>query len=148
MPRAKKQHLAAAVRARLGKARRKDTINISSDSEDEVTTWTGGVNYIHFVDTESENDSDGESEWSQFGDDDEMVGEELVESLKNQQEKEIQAFQPTVYDKLRRTITQEEWKKAESCRSLGYNKLSKRTKQRRDHDARLKEREDLALRKT
>ncbi|KIL57051.1 hypothetical protein M378DRAFT_33779, partial [Amanita muscaria Koide BX008] len=97
--------------------------------------------------------SDTGSEWSDLAED-ELRGEALRESLRMQVEKDIetsescQSTSPTPYEQLTFSRTPMDWKKAESSRSLGYNQLSKRTKERRDHEARLKEKQDLQLQKT
>lgn len=70
------------------------------------------------------------------GDDfEDMDGEELVGSLQRQMEGEIQlleqlAMKKTSHDGLMRDISMQEWKRAESNRSLGYNGQSVRSKRR------------------
>ena len=90
-----------------------------------------------------------------YGDDDllsELEGEELRDSLKLQIEGEIdiieqlEANKPTAYDTLMRGIHADQWQKAESKRSLGYNGLSERTRQQHRQEEREAEAANKVLR--
>ena len=80
--------------------------------------------------------SETDSSDDRYGDDDllsELEGEELRDSLKLQIEGEIDIIEklevnkPTAYDTLMQSIHADQWQKAESKQSLGYNGLSKQT---------------------
>jgi len=91
----------------------------------------------------AENADDG------YGSDDlmsEMDGEELKESLQLQMQGEIElleqsqdAKKSSAYGVLMREIKPDQWTKAESKRSLGYNGQSRRTQQRRNQQAAISE---------
>ncbi|KAM6489024.1 hypothetical protein JOM56_015514 [Amanita muscaria] len=162
MPRRCKRQRAAAERARAAKCNPAgDKINSDlgsephdsdTESDCEVTKWLGGVIYISSgeeSEAESENDSGGE--WIE----DELEGTELMESLKKQVEKridsepeELELTCHTPYATISRSISEQDWKKAESNRSLGYNRHSERTRQRQNQKARIKEEKDCETQRT
>ncbi|KAM6490142.1 hypothetical protein JOM56_014461 [Amanita muscaria] len=161
-PRRCKRQRAAAERARAAKCNPAgDKINSDlgsephdsdTESDCEVTKWLGGVIYISSgeeSEAESENDSGGE--WIE----DELEGTELMESLKKQVEKridsepeELELTCHTPYATISRSISEQDWKKAESNRSLGYNRHSERTRQRQNQKARIKEEKDCETQRT
>ena len=149
MARPTNRYKAAAERARTRKSQI-GPIVISSDSDNEtdfeVTKWTGGVNYV-FSDEDSVSEDDSEGEWFE----DELKGLELVASLEKSVEDgtdKLKETQHTPYEELTRTVSWTDWKKAESNRSLGYNGLSIRTRQRRNQKARLEEQSNLKMHNT
>ena len=79
-----------------------------------------------------------------------MDGQELRDSLENQMEREIEQMEggenPTAYKVLMREIKANQWRKAETNRSLGYNGLSKRKKQFDLQKAKQAEEENKKLR--
>jgi hypothetical protein len=111
--------------------------------------WTGSVNHIVL---DSTTDTGSDSSDSESEDDvEELEGEELLCSLQKSAEKELEqmAFSDsTKYQELQRTIGSNEWKKAESSRSLGYNGNSSRSQRRHAKAARDKEMVDAQLRKS
>jgi hypothetical protein len=142
----KKSHAAAAARAREGRARKLFGNNLT-ESIDEECQWTGGVNHIlssdsEFCWTDSDTDSESESDFS------ELEGQELIESLHACLEKELEMLgAQTPYEKVsQRTLTSEEWKKAEGNRGLGYTGNSDRSRRRKEQEARKKEEKDAVLR--
>jgi hypothetical protein len=104
----------------------------------------------------SSDSSDVENVDDGYGSDDlmsEMDGEELRESLQMQMEGEIEILKQSegskkssAYRTLMREITPNQWAKAESNKSLGYNGRSKRTKQRNDLKTRQAEEEHMKIR--
>jgi hypothetical protein len=73
----------------------------------------------------------------------EMEGEELMQSLEQQMAGEMEVIgqiqathQEGAYGPLMRDVYPKEWAKIESSRSLGYNKWSRRMKQRKAKAAR------------
>ena len=113
--------------------------------------WDGGVNHFPSdLGWDSLNDSDWEtdsSSESDFGDVSELEGDELVENLQAMLEVEMQILSiPTPYEQILKPHTSGDWKKAESSRSLGYNKLSGRTQCREALEAREKEKLDSVAR--
>ena len=109
---------------------------IDSDSDDDCG-YTGGVNVC--LDSELEEDRDGsDDEWSDTESLVELEGEEL--------EANLQALRPklpltspeevtTLYDKIRGRKSAKTFAKAEKNHGLGYNGLSKHTKQLHDKKA-------------
>jgi hypothetical protein len=120
------------------------------ESESECD-WHGGVN--HFP-SDSDWDSLNDSDWktdssseSDFGDVSELEGDELIESLQATLEAEMQIISiPTPYEQILKPHTSGDWRKAESNRSLGYNKLSGCTQRRQALEAREKEKLDSVAR--
>jgi hypothetical protein len=100
--------------------------------------------------------SDAENADDGYGSDDmmsEMDGEELKESLQLQMQGEIElleqsqdAKKSSAYEVLMREIKPDQWTKAESKRSLGYNGQSRRTQQRRNQQAAKAEEENMKTR--
>jgi hypothetical protein len=117
-------------------------IGSGSESDDEVCSWTGGVNY-----QPSDHDlTDG----SEYSDDDseryleDLNDQELVQHLECEVQAEIALLQnQTVFEQLQRKATDSEWKKAESNRALGYNGQSDRTHRRKNKEARDGEEEQI-----
>ena len=133
MTRQKKSHQIAAARACEGKAFKNVAVKVNSDIDTVVTSWTGGVNN-HKLEQEWINlDELSEEEVS------ELEGDDLIESLcrgMEHEEKQLnsQAVASTAelitvgYGLPRgEGLTKIDWKKVESKRSLGYNRLSERT---------------------
>lgn len=127
--------------------------NESSGDDIECTGWTGGIS--HYVSSDddpiiiSDDDNDDDDD-----DDDEvkeLSGRELEEEVpKHSQPLEIASQSTTKLDAcsaIMRKQTEGDWRRAESCRSLGYNKQSGRTKRRHEQLAREKAKEDAELRK-
>jgi len=136
--------------------------SILADGEDdnEVTRWTGGVNHdpemdgsdfswwedTSVTDDSESGDSDGPGSTSGADSEDEDAWRGR---LQKEIEHEIQLLnEPSPFEVLMVHRTQEDWKKAESNRSLGYNGNSGRNQRRRDKKARDKEDRDAKLRKT
>jgi len=100
--------------------------------------------------------SDAENADDGYGSDDlmsEMDGEELKESLELQMQGEIEVLEQSqdakkssAYGVLMREIKPDQWTKAESKRSLGYNGQSRRTLQRRNQQAVKAEEENKKMR--
>ena len=141
-----------------------DAENESSDDEIKCTGWSGGV--THYVSSDEEpiciSDDDGEEEveelsGSELEDATWQHGELLAGTTTAKQAtagtavEELLAAQPIAEadtpSVLANQRTNQEWKKAESTRSLGYNGQSARTKRHRAKAARDKEMEDAKLRK-
>ena len=120
----------------------------SRDNDIECTGWSGGVS--HYVSSDDEpiiisgDDSEDDEEVE------ELSGSELEELMGRQLKTPEVTSQPSAelntYSKIMHQRTQGDWKKAESRRSLGYNKLSTRTKRYHEQVAREKAREDAKLR--
>jgi hypothetical protein len=100
--------------------------------------------------------SDAENADDGYGSDDllsEMDGEELRESLQLQMQGEIEVLEQSqdakkssAYGVLMREFKPDQWAKAESKRSLGYNGQSRRTQQRRNQQAVKAEEENKKMR--
>ena len=161
MGRKSKHAIASARRAREGKARgRADGAqphakavcetsppDFEISESDSECHWDGGVNNIA-LDSDSESDGDWQTDSDAESELSELEGEELVESLQTQLQNELKSLSvPSPYEVISQSHTSEDWTKAEGNRSLGYNKLSDRTKRRREHDAREKEKLDSVERK-
>ena len=153
MPCPKNRYKVAAASARTGKSQQlNDALNSNSKQSDcgssndnEVTKWTGSVNYI-FSDQESESEEGSEEEWAK-----ELKGQELAESLQIMVEmriEELELASHTPYEEIIHSKSRQDWKRAESKRSLGYNGHSEWTKQHHNQQARLKVKTDLQLQKT
>ena len=138
------------------------------EEEIECTGWSGEV--MHYVPSDgepiliSDDDEDKEVE--------ELLGSELEEVIRQDRERLVGAtaveqqaasvteetsakLEATVQPEAESSIpsvimgkrTNQEWRKAESARSLGYNGQSAQTKRRQDKATRDKETEDKKLRK-
>lgn len=126
--------------------------------EEEVTKWTGGVNHdpetdnsdFSWEDTSSEDEASDSDEPKSDEESDAEEKEEMVERLRRSMEHEDYLFKcVTAYDKLMDNYhTKQDWKKAESNRSLGYNGQSGRSQRRSQKNARDKEVIDAKLRKS
>ena len=100
--------------------------------------------------------SDAENADDGYGSDDllsEMDGEELRESLQLQMQGEIEVLEQSqdakkssAYGVLMREFKPDQWAKAESKQSLGYNGQSRRTQQRRNQQAVKAEEENKKMR--
>ena len=111
----------------------------STDSECE---YTGGVDVNDTSDGEYEESGDSAEMWGSESDSDdslvELEGEELVKNLQAlwvEVEAEIAQLVPTAFECISRPVPVDEWKKVEQNRNLGYNGLSKQTKERRAQQA-------------
>ncbi|PCH37054.1 hypothetical protein WOLCODRAFT_157754 [Wolfiporia cocos MD-104 SS10] len=167
MPRSskiQKARKAAAARARTGKQLRthasarkqsrasqaqvsaaQDVLCISSDEDDERTSWMGGVSYMISSDKDEDgedlNDDEGNNGDDDGDDDDndndlsELEGDELHQSLEMAQQRKER--NRDAFSILMRPMSQSIWKQAESNRALGYNGMSDRTKRR--HDKKLRD---------
>jgi ribosomal protein S13 len=129
-------------------------IILNSDSEpesdEEVCSWTGGVNnhlednpedWIDLSGMDSEPDDELE----------ELEGDELRGSLETEISREAEVLQNSdtaLYQKLMRLISFKEWKQAEKNRALGYNGQSARSKRRKRKDVRDKECRDEETQKS
>jgi len=150
MPRPSKRWKDATARAHRGKSKRVDE---DTDSDDQCTRWTGGINHVNSSDSEEDLDfelsdmvTDSLDEDEDFG---ELEDEELLASLQLQGAQEAEKLKRiTAYEKLQRDISECEWKKAESNRALGYNGNSARTKRRSEKAARDKSEADAKTRTT
>ena len=120
----------------------------SSGDDIECTGWNGSV--VHYVSSDdepiviSDDDTEGEEEVE------ELSGSELEEVLQRCLETPEAILQSNAetnrYSTIMRKRTEKDWKKAESCRSLGYNGQSARTKRHHEQLVRGKEKEDAKLR--
>lgn len=128
----------------------------SSGDEIECVGWSGGT--VHWLSSDDEpiTISDSESEDEEV---EELTGivedvTEVVESVAEVVQgcsEELDAtsrstVKPSAYSTIAREHTARDWKKAESCRSLGYNGRSERTRRFHEQSAREKEKEDAKLR--
>jgi hypothetical protein len=82
------------------------TIDEDIFSDIECTKWTGGVNHIVLSDSESDDGSDFEDDSDYNGESEEefseLEGEELIESLRCQAEKELELLKnPNAVSKMR-----------------------------------------------
>lgn len=172
----KNQSLALARRVRLeaGKAskvpttppnpspnnsKNEDADNESSGDEIQCTGWSGGV--THYISSDEEHifisdDDDDEEEVVE-----ELLGSELEEVAQRHRERlagttttkepspapRQPEAEPNTLSIIMGQRTNQEWKKAESTRSLGYNGQSARTKRHREKITRHKEIEDAKVRK-
>jgi hypothetical protein len=151
----RKYHKLAAARARLA---RQTQVNPATVRANDSTVWepdndngngddndddnfncgfTGGV---HCSLPEPDSDSEFEMDWESESDSGESIveleGEELESSLAQLRDEVASLVEPTPYQKVAGPKTSENWKKAERSRGLGYDGHSKRTQERRLHDAR------------
>ena len=143
-----------------------DADNESSGDEIECTGWSGGV--THYISSDEEpifiSDSDEEEEevedlsWSEVEEGAQQHREELGGAAAAEQPTAEIAEEPSAMVKqpmaepnslsvIMGLRTNQEWKEAESTRSLGYNGQSDRTKRHRAKVARDKEVNDARLRK-
>jgi hypothetical protein len=150
----RKYHKLAAARARLA---RQTQVNPATVRANDSTVWepdndngngddnnnnnfdcgfTGGV---HCSLPEPDSDSEFEMDWESESDSGESIveleGEELESSLAQLRDKVASLVEPTPYQKVAGPKMSENWKKAERSRGLGYDGHSKRTQERRLHDA-------------
>jgi len=118
-------------------------VDVDSSSE---CGYTGGVD-VDSEDSDDEYDEGGQmtSEWELSDSDslNELEGDELEENLQMLQaeaEAEVARLEkPSAFEQILKPVTSTYWKRAEENRSLGYNGLSKRTKERRAQQARTAE---------
>jgi hypothetical protein len=158
----KKRQRDALAKARQAKKQKKagSPIYVSSSGDSDVetfenpqsynpeidcTSWAGGINHELSSDSDWVDGSDDES------DDDlsELEGDALRESLCLTLQHEIELLrEATPYEKInKQKLTRQDWKKIESCRSLGYDGASGRSKRRKEKLARDKAKTDAQLRK-
>ena len=155
MPPQKSSHfLVAAARARVARHVNPaseeilDVLNSESASESdlEVTTWTGGVNDHTFLSRDAWTD-DSDDEGSLLS---EAESVEIITSLEKQAGVEVVVMEKTAsaVDSLMWHKTPAEWKKVESNRHLGYTRgaLSGRSDRRRKQEERKKEEADAEKR--
>jgi hypothetical protein len=147
---ARKYHKLAAARARLARqiqvnpATVQEPDNNNDNGDDNNNNFdcgfTGGV---HCSLPDPDSDSEFEIDWDSESDSRESVvelaGEELESSLAQLRDEVTSLAEPTPYQKVAGPKTGENWKKAERSRGLGYDGHSKRTQERRLHDARAQE---------
>ncbi|KAG1779490.1 hypothetical protein EV702DRAFT_1195449 [Suillus placidus] len=104
----------------------------NNDNDNFDCGFTGGVHcLLPDPDSDSESDS-GESVI-------ELEGEELKSSLAELRDEVNSLAEPTPYQKVAGPKMSKNWKKAKRSRGLGYDGHSKRTRERRLHDARARE---------
>lgn len=139
-------------------AKNEDADNESSGDEIQCTGWSGGV--THYVSSDEEpifiSDDDDDEEVVE-----ELSGSELEEVIQRHREqlggtttteesspapRQLEA-EPNMLSIIMGQRTNQEWKKAESTRSLGYNGQSFRMKRHREKIARDKEVEYAKARK-
>ena len=175
MPRLRNRFLKAATTARAGKSHQSESsrhnagnlvIELLTDSGpeneavsqvdcvDEAETfecdWDGSVNHQpEDLQPSGEGGTGYESEASSDESEVEILeleGEELLQSLGRRIAKEQELLTtPTPFERLK-NIPESVWAKAEKNRHLGYNGLSKRTRQWREQKAREKDATDAVLR--
>lgn len=118
----------------------------SSEGEIECTGWDGGVSHCLSSDDEpiviSDSDSGEEEVEELFGGEVGVMGKRS----KSPEDVSHSEAKPSGYSIIMRQQTKKDWKKVESCRSLGYNGQSARTKRHHEQIAREKEKEDAKLR--
>ena len=154
MPRRSKlreKHLRSAARARsartsldtnfsptLHSPSPTDVFHTIPESDDEICSWTGGVN--NHITKEMQDDPLFISDTSSDEDLSELEGDELRNSLKAQALRV--KGKPVPYHQIMQPRSSAQWRKVESNRSLGYNGHSSRTKRREAQFARAKAIED------
>ncbi|KAM6496657.1 hypothetical protein JOM56_007130 [Amanita muscaria] len=173
MGRRKNWRKASAANARAARWKHDNgnlNVNDDSDTADGIEAgsdvdecgWNGTVNHFtHSGDdtpdlSDEWEDSEGE-DGLRLGEEGELEGEELVESLRRGLENELVVLEGCqnvdsesmmAYEKLKTAqITKQEWKAAEKKRGFGYTGNSLRTKQRHAQAAWKKESEDAVCRR-
>jgi hypothetical protein len=121
-----------------------DADDESSGDDIECTGWSGGV--VHYISSDEEPIvvSDGESEDSEVVE--ELSGSKLEEAIQQHSKRVPATAKPNTFPVIMNLRTNQEWKKAENIRSLGYNGRSTRTKRYQEKAARDKEKGDATLR--
>jgi hypothetical protein len=131
-----------------------DTPDILSDEEIDDVQETFKSVYLHLPDL-SPKSLDEEDGYHTDDDLSELEDDELEKSLKKQREGESESIMEigqetrNVFHTLMRDVSQKEWKKAESNRSLGYgSKSSERTERWRRQKEREKKTKEAESRKS
>ena len=129
------------------------SIQTDSDSDVEVTSWTGGVKNHLIISDDIDSDFDN-TEWEvEYSEDDldDLEGEELIESLQKEIEHEISLLEElntTPYEKISQVnLTTKKWKNVEKKRGFGYNGHAERTQRKHRQRAREKAEKDAVTRK-
>lgn len=118
-------------------------LDVIEEESEQLLEDHDGNHLLGAIEANSDDESQDEDEII------ELQGEELVKSLRGQMEAEIaleRQHSKEGLGVLMQKIDGQEWEKAESKRSLGYNGLSKRTERRHRQAAREKEVQDEKMR--
>jgi hypothetical protein len=87
--------------------------------ENECTNWDGSLNHFTVEELEQSDTDDETDDEEEFM---ELEGDELLQSLQQQGEREQAAVEASIgFRELQRTITKKEWKRAESSKRGVYN---------------------------